>query len=142
MRSLVCDQSGVPHDGWWTHPPSPNAPPLTSPFFTLKGGEIYRSNDVLELVRRWAVMIDLPPLEFWSRAFRVAGATDLRDKVGEAVSKKLIKDRGRWDSEIGEIYSRPLLQPQLEASIAVGTASGVGFEDHLSGTGFAQPATR
>ena len=28
------------------------------------------------------------------------GATDLREKLGDETSKKSIKDRGRWDSNI------------------------------------------
>ena len=138
-HSIPLDPSGVPVDEWWRTPPMRAAPPLDSPFFTLQGGEIYRSADVRELVRKWATLIDLPPLEFTSRAFRVAGATDIRERIGdEEKSKRLIKDRGRWESDIGAIYSRPLVAPQLAASASVSNATGAGFEDIFEG--FAQPA--
>ena len=56
----------------------------------------------------------------------------------EEKSKRLIKDRGRWESDIGAIYSRPLVAPQLAASASISNATGVGFEDIFDG--FAQPA--
>ena len=90
-------------------------------------------------MRSWAAAIDEPPADFMARAFRVAGSTDLREQLG-AEGNATIKARGRWDSDIHEIYERPLLRDQLQASALTGSASGAGLEDVVAG--FAQPARR
>ena len=93
------------------------------------------------MVRRWATIIDEPAASFEARAFRIAGATDFRDLLGDDVaSSRTIKDRGRWCSQIATIYKRPLLHIQLKASASVGTARHAGLEDVVPG--FTQPAYR
>ena len=45
--------------------------------------------------------------------------------------------RGRWWSDIGEIYKRCTVTPHLEASVAVGDSRGISLE--ALGDGWAQP---
>ena len=131
------DSRGWPLDGWWRAPLALSAPQPASAFFPHPSGATFRTSDVLRIVRRWALAIDEPPEEFKARAFRVAGATDLRDAMG-IEGKSVIKARGRWESDIHSIYERPLLRDQLRASTLAGTSRGAGLEDVIAG--FAQPA--
>lgn len=71
-----------------------------------------------------------------AKCFRIGGATDFRDKFGPS-GRELLRGRGRWGSDIDEIYSRTILDEQLRASAAVGDASGVELERAFPG--WAQP---
>eukprot|EP00965_Chrysotila_dentata_P018191 605200-Pleurochrysis_carterae.AAC.1 len=53
------------------------------------------------------------PANFGGKCWRIGGATDLRDRLGDA-SKATIKQRGRWASDIAEVYQRALLDHQLD----------------------------
>ena len=138
---LPLDERGWPADGWWKAEARSSAPPLDGAFFSHTGGRPFRTGYVLNVVRRWATIIDEPADSFEARAFRIAGATDFRELLGDdVVSSRTIKDRGRLCSEIAVIYKRPLLHVQLRASASVGTARHAGLEDVLPG--FTQPAYR
>eukprot|EP00965_Chrysotila_dentata_P058255 1931704-Pleurochrysis_carterae.AAC.1 len=55
------------------------------------------------------------PASFCGKCWRIGGATDLRDRLGDA-SKATIKQRGRWPSDVALVYQRALLDHQLDAS--------------------------
>ena len=74
-----------------------------------------------------------------AKAFRIGGATDWRAERGEA-GAQLVKQRGRWASDVANIYQRPLLADQLAASAAVGDARGSDLEQVC--LAFAQRAVR
>ena len=73
---------------------------------------------VRALVRRLAIAAGLDPAEFGAKSLGIGGATDWRDCLGDA-SAHLVKQRGRWQSDVAEIYQRPLLASQLAASMWV-----------------------
>ena len=53
-------------------------------------------------------------------------------------SKAVIKGRGRWWSDVAEIYQRALLSVQLLGSVAMGSADGVDLEAMCAG--WSQPS--
>jgi hypothetical protein len=97
------------------------------------------------VVRRDAALVGLPPDEVFGNAYRIGGATDLRDapsslsgpSIGMEQATRLIKARGRWFSDIYEIYERGSLQEHALASAAITEAGGVDLEQIL--TGWVQP---
>ena len=62
----------------------------------------------------------------------MGGATDYREILGDS-SRHVIKDKGRWGSDVAEIYQRPLLGVQLDASRRVGDAAGADMEGVCAG---------
>ena len=72
------------------------------------------------------------------KSFRVGGATDLRAALGAAEGMAVIKQRGRWNSDVAEIYQRALLLDQLDGSAAMGGTCGADLEGLLDG--WSQPA--
>ena len=77
------------------------------------------------------------PAHFGGKSFRVGGATDLRATMGVA-GREAIKQRGRWNSDIADIYQRTLVEDQIGASAAMGGATGADLESLLHG--WSQPA--
>ena len=55
-------------------------------------------------------------------------------------SAKAIQERGRWASDIWQIYQRSLLVDQLDASRVMGSAAGVDMEAVC--LGWSQPSRR
>ena len=68
--------------------------------------------------------------EYFGNAWRIGGATDLLSapadgaEITVAQATSLIKAKGRWWSDIYQIYSRWLLSDHAAASRAIATASG------------------
>ena len=115
------------------------APALEAPFFTTAVGLAISTTGVRALVRRLAVMAGLDPADFGAKSLRVGGATDWRDCLGDP-SAHIVKQRGRWCSDVAHIYQRPLLSSHLAASMWVRPGGSADLEA-LCG-GFAQAATR
>ena len=100
---------------------------------------------MIPLVRRDAGPAGLPPSEVFGNAYRIGGATDLRDAPSSAVSviagpvigmeqaTRMIKQRGRWYSDIYEIYERVSMQEHALASAAITEAGGLDLEQILVG---------
>ena len=76
---------------------------------------------------------------YGGKSFRIGGATDWRAVLGESKAERIIRQRGRWDSDIHKIYERALAHEHLSGSAAVGGASGAELEALCAG--WAQPAT-
>jgi hypothetical protein len=73
-----------------------------------------------------------------AKAFRVGGAIDLRLVYGVEVASQLLKRRGRWGTDIGEIYARTSLEEQVDVSARIGDARrGTDLERMCAG--WAQP---
>ena len=104
---------------------------------TQEGGEVYSTAHVRRLVQRMAAACGEQPGAFGAKSFRVGGATDLRSVLG-AAGKEVIKQRGRWHSDIAEIYQRTLLSEQVRGSAAMADARGADLESLLHG--WSQPA--
>ena len=86
-----------------------------------------------------AVWLGLDPADFGGKSFRIGGATDWRAVLGESKAERIIRQRGRWDSDIHKIYERALAHEHLSGSAAVGGASGAELEALCAG--WAHPAT-
>ena len=134
------DEAGRPAADWWERAAvASGAPALEAPFFTTAVGLAISTTGVRALVRRLAVMAGLDPADFGAKSLRVGGATDWRDCLGDP-SAHIVKQRGRWCSDVAHIYQRPLLSSHLAASMWVRPGGSADLEA-LCG-GFAQAATR
>lgn len=110
------------------------------PFFRCswkRGSPVWNTDDTRALAMAMATALGLDPSEFGGKSFRIGGATDWRAKLG-ADSERLIKQRGRWKSDIALAYQRSLAQQHLEASVAVGDVSSADMEALCPG--WVQPA--
>ena len=134
--------AGVPEASWDTLPLF--IEPGTHPSST-DTAKVFKAAQLLPMVRRDAAVVGLPPDEVFGNAYRIGGATDLRDapssasgpSIGMEQATRLIKARGRWFSDIYEIYERGSLQEHALASAAITEAGGVDLEQIL--TGWVQP---
>ena len=86
-----------------------------------------------------AAELGLVTEEFGAKSFRIGGATDMRAVKGVEVATRLIKQRGRWWTDIHTIYERALASEHLELSAGVGGAVGRDLECLCEG--WVQPAT-
>lgn len=109
-----------------------------TPLFAHADGSAYCTEDVRDIGRRMAGAAGIPPESVGGKLFRIGGATDLRDIMGDAAPRAL-KDRGRWGSDVAFIYARALLRDQLHASATVGDATAREVEAMVAG--WVQPAT-
>ena len=66
------------------------------------------------------------------------GATDWLDVFG-AEAEKVIRQRGRWHSDIARLYQRALAETHLRGSAAVADAAHADLESLCRG--WVQPAT-
>ena len=106
---------------------------------------VFSSSHLLPIVRRDAAVVGYSPDEVFGNAYRIGGATDLRDApsnktgppIGMEQATRMIKARGRWYSDIFEIYERGSLQEHALASAAITEAGGIDLEQIL--TGWVQP---
>ena len=114
-------------------------PALASrPFFIGRTGEPWDTEDTRLLARKYAMALGLDPSEFGGKSFRIGGATDWRDIFG-ADAERIIKQRGRWQSDIAFLYQRALAETHLRGSAAVADADHADLESLC--LGWVQPAT-
>ena len=108
------------------------------PFFTGPTGKAWTTSDSHNLARKLASNLGFNPLEFGGKFAQVGGATDMREMLGDA-SHQIIKQRGRWDSDITAVYQRALVSSMLEASVKIG---GMGLSRDMEEleAGWSQPA--
>lgn len=118
---------------------SPHAASVT-PLFARANNKALRTADVVAFIRQAAQALQLPAGTFDARALRVGGATDLLDVFGPADAEKFIKGRGRWATDIGNIYARPSVDTEMAASSALARADGSDMEAFRSG--YVMPALR
>ena len=72
-------------------------------------------------------------------ASELGGATDWSAVLGESKAERIIRQRGRWDSDIHKIYERAVAAEHLSGSALVGSASGAELEALCAG--WVQPAS-
>ena len=114
-------------------------PRARGPLFARAGGVAWSSSDVRAEAQRMASAAGEDGSRFGAKSFRAGGATDLRVHLGDDdKSKAVIKGRGRWWSDVAEIYQRALLSVQLLGSVAMGSAVGVDLEAMCAG--WSQPS--
>jgi hypothetical protein len=108
-----------------------------APVFAHESGEAFDTDDAQTIFRDIAAAAGEDPMEFGARSARAGGATDLRDVMG-AEAIPLIKQRGRWGSDIAEIYQRALAGQQLQGSARMGDATDTDVETMVSLSGWRQ----
>ena len=102
---------------------------------------VFSSHHMLDLARKDAVLCGLDPAEIFGNTWRVGAATDLRDApftvggppIGMEQATRMIKSRGRWWTDIHEIYERLSLAEHALASAAITEAGGFDLEAVLRG---------
>ena len=127
---------GLPEQGW-EQQARPRQPGF--PFFADTMGVPFDTSRVRDIARRVAAAGGVDAAEVGAKAFRIGGATDWREEAGEP-GAHIVRQRGRWDSDVAHIYQRPLLAAQLAVAAAVGSARGTDLEALCYG--FAQRAVR
>jgi hypothetical protein len=111
-------------------------------FFTRDDGTPITPDDVVKAGREAARLAGWSADEIaklGAKMLRVGGATDYRLDLGVEEGKAILKRRGRWASDIHEIYSRSSLTEQLDASARVGSTGGTDMERAFPG--WVQPTT-
>ena len=86
----------------------PVADRASTAFFTLSNGRIIDTGNVRDRARVIASLSGIDPAEVGAKSFRIGGAFKFRewcDRQGLDASR-LLKERGRWWSDIGYIYAR------------------------------------
>ena len=106
-----------------------------TPFFRSVGGAVVSTGDVLVAVRLLALAAGEDPASFGAHSLRIGGATDYVDRFGLTKAPILIAKRGRWDSDIGEIYARAAGAIVIDASVESWEAEGPELEAVISGFG-------
>ena len=101
-------------------------------------GKIPRTKELSTLAKAMGKLLGLPEDAVGGKSWRIAGATDLYDAYQEH-AVRLLKERGRWKSDIGYIYARVSEAAHLEASRRMAGATGRDLE---SSAGWTQPARR
>ena len=102
------------------------------------GVSVWTTDDTRRLAREYGQLAGIDPSDIGAKAFRIGGATDMRDALGDS-SQYLIKQRGRWASDVAQVYQRALARSHLEASVLMGAASeSRDMEEMIEG--WAQPA--
>jgi hypothetical protein len=117
---------------------SPLHPAAKMPLFTSASGAPWTTADTRSLARRFASDLGIPQLEVGAKAFRIGGATDLQMLMGSAAGEKVIRQRGRWASDVAQVYQRALAEVHLDASAGIGDVRGRELEALVQG--WAQPA--
>ena len=130
------DGLGRPAADWWERGTrARSAPADDTAFFTNRFGMPLRTAEVRALAGRVAVAAGIPAEDVGAKSFRIGGATDWRDCLGDA-SAAVVRQRGRWESDVALVYQRPLLSSHLAASMLVRPGGSADLES-LCG-GFAQ----
>ena len=114
----------------------------TAPLFAEPSGKAVTTAYARELIRGMAGLIGLPRGLFGSSSLRIGGATDLHDLFG-ADGERLIRERGRWHSDVATAYQRTSASLHLMASTVIADAAGVDLESFTLGWRmdyWAQPA--
>ena len=131
------DERGWPAADWWQRAVlARDAPADGTAFFTNSLGAPMCTSEVRALAWRVAAAAGIAAEEVGAKSFRVGGATDWRDCLGEA-SERVVRQRGRWCSDVALVYQRPLLTSHLAASTRIRAGGSADLESVC--VGFAQP---
>jgi hypothetical protein len=118
----------------------PESKRSSTPFFTLTSGLVIDTKHIRQHARHIATLVGLQPTDFGGSSFRIAGAMILREWCeSKGVSaERMLKERGRWHSDIAWIYARMSDRTHLAASAGAAGAEGGGSTE--GNTGWTQPA--
>jgi hypothetical protein len=112
-------------DGWWLTPESPAF--LDTPFFVGARSTQWTTETSRQLFKSIALAAGKDPRRIGGKAARIGASTDAKERTGEA-GKHIIKRRGRWASDVAEVYQRELVGVQLALSAALGDSCGEELE--------------
>ena len=104
----------------------------STPLFRDDEGAGVRSKTVRLDCRAVAVAAGLSPAEFGASSLRIGGAEDIYD-VFEEAADSVIKERGRWWTDIHLIYQRASASRHMRVSAAMGEARGISLEAFAEG---------
>ena len=108
-----------------------------APLFADAAGQALNTKAVKAIGMKMATAAGIDKDGVAGRLWRVGGATDLRETMGMA-GAAMIKERGRWHSDIAFIYARALIGQQMTA--AANMANAVGAEVERAVRDWVQPA--
>ena len=109
-----------------------------TPLFLTSAGVAYNTEEVRALGRGFAAAAGIPADSVGGKLWRIGGATDYLEVLGEA-GARVLKARGRWGSDVAFIYARANARDMLDASAGVGEADAREIE--AMAAGWVQPAT-
>ena len=118
----------------------PHAQRSVEPLFVRPDGSHWTTEHVRSLARRWAAVLGIPPEHVGGKSFRIRGATDLQAQLGAEQGARVVRERGRWFSDVSYIYARASAKTQLDASATMADAAGGALEALIPG--WTQPAHR
>ena len=112
-----------------------------APLFTSAEGSMcaWTTDDSRRLAMDYGRRAGINDADIGGKAFRIGGATDMRDAMGDA-SVHLIKQRGRWASDVAHVYQRALVRSHLEASVRMSSSGAASRDMEELVKGWAQPA--
>eukprot|EP00965_Chrysotila_dentata_P184991 6106920-Pleurochrysis_carterae.AAC.1 len=113
-------------------------PSRTPLFVGADGVSPWSSTDSRRVVKAMAAAAGLDPEEFGGKGWRIGGATDMRDILGDG-GAAAVQQRGRWATDIAQIYQRAVVDGQLRSSAGMADAAGVDMEALCAG--WSQPAS-
>ena len=106
----------------------------TAPLFASPtSGLTWRTPDGLALVRDMCMSVGMDPDLHVGYSLRIGGASDLEESLGSERAEAVTRQRGRWRSDIHNIYRRTTPREQLDASAAMLHAAGHTVESLLPG---------
>ena len=108
-------------------------------FFALPDGRVVRTADCARMFQEIAAAAGEDGAAFGATSARAGGASDIRARYAGDLSRAIsvVKRRGRWDTDIHQIYQREGISEQAEASAAVADVDAVDMEEVF--TGWHQP---
>lgn len=119
---FLVDSKGCPADGWWLR--GTHTAFLHQPFFTQPSGTTWRTEDSRKLYKAIVLAAGGDPS---TKAARIGASTDAKERT--EAGKAIIKRRGRWSTDVAEVYQRELLGIQLGLSMALGESVGEDLEE-------------
>ena len=108
-------------------------------FFATDSGAIIDASYVEVLGKRLATALGMDPTGVGKKWARQGGATDIFEALGPAQGAAVLRQRGRWQRDTGQIYAKVSASLQLETSRRMTNARGA---DMTARSGWAQPAWR
>jgi hypothetical protein len=112
----------------------------STPLFANPDGSMVKTKDIRVDVRVIATVAGMEPSLFGASSLRIGGAEDIYDMLAEKADP-VIKERGRWWTDIHKIYQRASASRHMRVSALMGSADGISLEA-LAPSGWALPARR
>ena len=107
----------------------------TTAFFASVNGKIYNTAKVRDIARNIATLLGQPAHQYGGKSFRIGGASDILEAY-QGDSEKILRQRGRWQTDIGKIYARGSVTANFATSRGMTFAPGADLERQ---TGWRQP---